>query len=126
VDHFEKLLEAICPNHMYPVRHKLKECTMIKNNMTTQTFARRKKPKGDSAGKAVMSIYDGPTPSVNTLLLWLIALGARSAGVDDVLKVKLTVQNSNKSMLSLLIICSSIYTYLCNHWEEVIRSDQTI
>jgi hypothetical protein len=25
VDHFEKLLEAMCPNYMYPVRHKLKE-----------------------------------------------------------------------------------------------------
>jgi hypothetical protein len=29
-DHFEKLLEATCPNHMYPIRHKLKECTMMK------------------------------------------------------------------------------------------------
>jgi hypothetical protein len=25
VDHFEKLLEATCPNHTYPVKHKLKE-----------------------------------------------------------------------------------------------------
>jgi hypothetical protein len=25
VDHFEKLLEAMFPNYMYPVRHKLKE-----------------------------------------------------------------------------------------------------
>jgi hypothetical protein len=29
-DHIEKLLEATYPNHMYPVMHKLKECTMIK------------------------------------------------------------------------------------------------
>jgi hypothetical protein len=29
-DHFKKLLEATCPNHMYPIRHKLKECTMMK------------------------------------------------------------------------------------------------
>jgi hypothetical protein len=34
-DHIEKLLEAICPNHADPIRHKLKECTMIKNYMTT-------------------------------------------------------------------------------------------
>jgi hypothetical protein len=70
-DHFEKLLEATCPNHTYPIRHKLKECTMMKNYMSKGTFARGKKPKGDSMGKAaapfpeekaVMSIYGGPAP----------------------------------------------------------------
>jgi hypothetical protein len=40
VDHFEKLLEATCPNHTCHVRHKLKECTMMKNYMTSRTFAR--------------------------------------------------------------------------------------
>jgi hypothetical protein len=49
----------------------MKECTMMKNYMTTKTFARGKKPEGDSAGKAaapfpikkaVMSIYGGPAP----------------------------------------------------------------
>jgi hypothetical protein len=34
-DHFKKLLKATCPNHTYPVRHKLKECTMMDNYMTT-------------------------------------------------------------------------------------------
>jgi hypothetical protein len=29
-DPFKKPLEATCPNHAYPVKHKLKECTMIK------------------------------------------------------------------------------------------------
>jgi hypothetical protein len=56
---------------MYPVRHKLNECTMMKNYMTMKTFARGKNPKGDSTGKAatpfpkekaVMSIYGGPPP----------------------------------------------------------------
>jgi hypothetical protein len=28
-DHFEKLLKAPYPNRTYPVRHKLKECTMM-------------------------------------------------------------------------------------------------
>jgi hypothetical protein len=37
---------------MYPVRHKLKECTMMKNYMTIGTFARSKKPNSDSSGKA--------------------------------------------------------------------------
>jgi hypothetical protein len=49
-DSNKKLLEATCPNHTYPVRHKLKECTMMNNYMTTGTFARSKKPEGDSMG----------------------------------------------------------------------------
>jgi hypothetical protein len=57
---------------MYPVRHKLKECTMMKNYMTTRTFAKGKKPEDDSAGKAaapipeekaIKPIYGGPTPT---------------------------------------------------------------
>jgi hypothetical protein len=32
-DHFEKLLRATCPNHVYPIKHKLTECTMMKNFM---------------------------------------------------------------------------------------------
>jgi hypothetical protein len=68
-DHFKKLLKATYPNHMYPVRHKLKECTMMKNYMTTGIFAKGKRPDGDSAGKVaapfpkekvVMLIYGGP------------------------------------------------------------------
>jgi hypothetical protein len=70
-DHFEKLLEATCPNHTYPIRHWM-ECTMMKNYMTTETFARGKKPESDSTGKVatpfpeekvVMSIYGGSTPT---------------------------------------------------------------
>jgi hypothetical protein len=70
-DHFKKHLEATCPNHTYPIWHKLKECTMVKNYMTMGTFAGSKKLEGDSAGKAVapfpeekavMSIYGGPAP----------------------------------------------------------------
>jgi hypothetical protein len=38
-DHFKKHLEATCPNHTYPIWHKLKECTMMKNYMTMGTFA---------------------------------------------------------------------------------------
>jgi hypothetical protein len=48
---------------------------MMKNYMTTGTFARGKKPEDDSTGKAsapfpkekaVMSIYSGPPPHVPT------------------------------------------------------------
>jgi hypothetical protein len=34
-EHFEKLLEAACPNHAYPVEYMLKESTMMKNFMTS-------------------------------------------------------------------------------------------
>jgi hypothetical protein len=80
-DHFEKLLKATYPNHTYPIRHKLKECTMMNNYMTTGTFARGKKPEGDLMGKAaapfpkekaVMSIYDGPTPHESQCKLNLV------------------------------------------------------
>jgi hypothetical protein len=30
---FEKLLEETCPNHAYPIKHKLKYCVMMKNFM---------------------------------------------------------------------------------------------
>jgi hypothetical protein len=59
---------------VYLIRHKLKECSMMKSYMTTGTFAKGKKPKGDLVGKvaapfpkekAVMSIYSGPAPHVS-------------------------------------------------------------
>jgi hypothetical protein len=70
-NHFEKLLEMTCPNHAYPVRHKLKECTMMKNYMNLGALAKGKKHEGDLGGKAtapfpreeaVMSIYDRHVP----------------------------------------------------------------
>jgi hypothetical protein len=77
-DHFEKLHEATCPNYTFPVKHKLKECSMMKNYMATGTLARTKKPEGDSVGKAdapfleekaVMSIYGGPAPHESHCML---------------------------------------------------------
>jgi hypothetical protein len=53
-DHFEKLLKVTCPNHMFPVKHKLKECSMRKNYMAMGSLARAEKPEGDSGGKAVL------------------------------------------------------------------------
>jgi hypothetical protein len=60
-----------CPNHAYLVKHKLKECTITKTYMTTETFTKGMKPQGDSTEKAasllpeekvVMSIYIRPAP----------------------------------------------------------------
>jgi hypothetical protein len=38
-DHFEKLLEVTCPPDPYPIKHKLKDCTMIKKFKTLRTFS---------------------------------------------------------------------------------------
>jgi hypothetical protein len=51
---------------MYPNKHKLKDCTMMKNFMTSRALSKGKKPKGDPGGKdvapflrgVVMMIYD--------------------------------------------------------------------
>jgi hypothetical protein len=58
-DHLEKLLDATYPNHTYRIRHKLKECTMVKNYKTTRTFRRSKKPEGDWTGKAAAPFPEG-------------------------------------------------------------------
>jgi hypothetical protein len=42
----------------------LKECTMVNNYMTTGTFAKGKKPDGDSSGKAV-----APFPNEKVVML---------------------------------------------------------
>jgi hypothetical protein len=97
VDHFEKLLEVTCPNHTYHVKHKLKECTMMKNYMTTISLARSKKPEGDLVGrtatpfpeeKAVMSIYSGPAPhkSRRKLKLTNRVIHSVSASVPEYLR----------------------------------------
>jgi hypothetical protein len=33
-DYFKRLLEEACLNHAYPIRHKLKDCHMIRSFMT--------------------------------------------------------------------------------------------
>jgi hypothetical protein len=68
---------------MYPDKHKLKECTMMKNYMTTGTFAKVKRLEGDSAGKAVVLIYGRPAPHESRRKLKLTgrAINAVSAAV---------------------------------------------
>jgi hypothetical protein len=70
-DHFEKLLEETCPNHAYPIKHKLRDYNMMKNFMASGSLARGMEvdevpnerdtmpfPRED----AVMTIYDGRPP----------------------------------------------------------------
>jgi hypothetical protein len=35
--HFEKVLEAACPHHLYSIKHKLRDCTMMKRFMSSDT-----------------------------------------------------------------------------------------
>jgi hypothetical protein len=79
-DHFEKLLKATYPNHAYPVKHKLKECTMMKNYMASWALSKGKNPEGDlgerspppSVGKRLScrsTVDSSPTnPNVNSSL----------------------------------------------------------
>jgi hypothetical protein len=45
------------PNHSYPIKHKLKNYTMMKNFMTSRALSRGRKPEGDPGGKDA-----APTP----------------------------------------------------------------
>jgi hypothetical protein len=51
-DHFEKLHEAVCLNHTYPVKHKLMQCAMMRNFMTSGALANGMKPEGNPGGMA--------------------------------------------------------------------------
>jgi hypothetical protein len=55
MDHFERLLKEDCPNHMYPVKHKLKDCGMMKNFMTSGSLTQDKLPEEDPGGSDAMS-----------------------------------------------------------------------
>jgi hypothetical protein len=37
-DHFKRLLEGAFPNHAYPARHNLKDCSMMRSFMTLGFF----------------------------------------------------------------------------------------
>jgi hypothetical protein len=34
MNHLKRLLEETCPNHAYPIKHKLKDCGMMRSFMT--------------------------------------------------------------------------------------------
>jgi hypothetical protein len=66
-DHFEKLFKVTCSHHSYTIKHKLKDCTMMKNFTTSGAFSKGWKPGGDPGGKSaapilgeakVMTIFD--------------------------------------------------------------------
>jgi histone acetyltransferase (RNA polymerase elongator complex component) len=68
MDYFEKLLEVICLNHAYSVKHKLRDSGMMKTFMDSRSLARGMEvdevlDEGDTmlilGEDAVMTIYDG-------------------------------------------------------------------
>jgi hypothetical protein len=73
-DHFKKLLEETCPNHAYTIKHKLRDCGMMRNFMASGSLARGMEvnevlDEGDTMPllkeDAVMMIYDGcPSPGM--------------------------------------------------------------
>jgi hypothetical protein len=46
-DHFERLFVEACPNHAYLIKHKLKDCGMMKNFMTSRSLTREKELEED-------------------------------------------------------------------------------
>jgi hypothetical protein len=57
-DHFERVLKEAYRNHMYPVKHRLKDCDMM-NFMAPRSLTRDMEPEEDT----VMTVYSGlPSP----------------------------------------------------------------
>jgi hypothetical protein len=48
--------EVACLNNAYPIKHKLKECAMMKSFMISGALSKGKKPKGDPGAKGVAPI----------------------------------------------------------------------
>jgi hypothetical protein len=71
-DHFRRLVKEACPNHAYPIRHKLKDCGMmrsftpscplpgVRSSMKTQVEVIRRLSPGKNV---VMMVYGGRPPT---------------------------------------------------------------
>jgi hypothetical protein len=55
-DHFKKLPQVVCPRHPYPIKHKLKDYTMLKKFMTSGAPPKGGKLEGGVGGKSVATI----------------------------------------------------------------------
>jgi hypothetical protein len=67
-DHFKKIHEVACPHHLYPVKHKLMDYTIMKKLMTSGNPSSGNGPRRDSGGKRA-----GPHPretEVTTITSW--------------------------------------------------------
>jgi hypothetical protein len=73
--HLKRLVEEACRNHTYPVRHKLKDCGMMRSFMTSGSLTwgvELDEGKGGSdttpfpEENVVMLVYGGPPPLAPT------------------------------------------------------------
>jgi hypothetical protein len=74
-DHFKGLLMEACSNHAYPIRHKLKDCGMMRSFMTSGSLTwgveLDEGPDGSdtmplSDANVVMTVYEGHPPPAPT------------------------------------------------------------
>jgi hypothetical protein len=72
MDHFKRLLEEACPNHAYLIKHKLKDCSMMRSFKTSRSLTWGAEldegPDGSNTmsffkENAVMTVYGGHPPS---------------------------------------------------------------
>jgi hypothetical protein len=70
-DHFKRLLKEAYPNHVYHIKHKLKDYDMMKNFMISESLTHGRELKEDPSGSdmmpfpredVVMTVYDAPPP----------------------------------------------------------------
>jgi hypothetical protein len=52
------ILEAVCPHHPYPVKHKLMDCTMMKRFMTSGAPPSGDEPARDPGGRGTVLILE--------------------------------------------------------------------
>jgi hypothetical protein len=109
--HFRRLLEVACPDHVYPIRHKLEDYDMMKSFMISGSFTQGIELNEDSGGSNTIPFpeedsHDGlwwwpPTREashVQTMLqapnsLWLGTLG-------------------HMGVRAQIFLCPYIYTYI--------------
>jgi hypothetical protein len=69
--HFKRLFEEACPNHAYPIKHKLKDCDMMRSFMTSGslTWGTELDEGSDRSDttpfleeNAVMTVFEGCPP----------------------------------------------------------------
>jgi hypothetical protein len=62
-DHFRRLLEVACPDHVYPIRHKLEDYDMMKSFMISGSFTQGIELNEDLGGSNTI-----PFPEEDTVM----------------------------------------------------------
>jgi hypothetical protein len=60
-DHFRRLLEVACPDHVYPIRHKLEDYDMTKIFMISGSFTQGIELNKDPGGSDTMPFHEEDT-----------------------------------------------------------------